>query len=357
MAALTKIAFLFVMKYGSTISLYYIKGYLIHSGSIHMSIKKALILGAGGFIGNHLAVRLRAQGYHVSGADVRLPEFSDSAADDFELGDLRDISFCQRAMHGSYDRVYQLAADMGGAGYIFTGDNDASIMSNSAQVNLNVLNVSKETRPGVLFFSSSACIYPDPMAYDDSIYAEDSAYPAQPDSEYGWEKLFSERLYQAYARNIGLNVRIARLHNIFGPLGAWDGGREKAIAAICRKVILAHDGDAIRIWGDGRQTRSFLYIDECLEGIERLMASSFSQPVNIGSDEMVTIQALTEMIIAISRKRLSIINVDGPKGVDIRTSNNKLISQVLNWAPDYPLYQGVEKTYRWIESQIKLPSP
>jgi GDP-D-mannose 3',5'-epimerase len=313
---------------------------------------KALILGAGGFIGNHLAGRLRAQGFYIKGVDIRLPEFSESAADDFEIGDLKDISFCRKVWAGSYDRVYQLAADMGGAGYIFTGDNDASIMSNSAQVNLNVLNLAKEYKPGVLFFSSSACIYPSPLQYDDAIYAEDTAYPAQPDSEYGWEKLFSERLYQAYARNFGLNVRIARLHNIFGPEGAWGGGREKAIAAICRKVILARDGDAIPIWGDGRQTRSFLYIDECLEGVERLMSSSFSQPVNIGSDEMVSIRSLTEMIIGLSGKKLSIIHIDGPKGVDIRTSNNTLISQALDWAPSYPLRQGVEKTYRWIESQI-----
>jgi GDP-D-mannose 3',5'-epimerase len=313
---------------------------------------KALILGAGGFIGNHLAVRLKAQGFYVKGADMQLPEFSESAADDFETGDLRDMAFCRKVCQGSYDRVYQLAADMGGAGFIFTGDNDASIMSNSARINLNVLEVSKEARPGVLFFSSSACIYPGPLQYDDTIYAEDTAYPAQPDSDYGWEKLFSERLYQAYSRNFSLDVRIARLHNIFGPESAWDGGREKAIAAICRKVILARDGDAIQIWGDGRQTRSFLYIDECLEGIERLMSSSFSQPINIGSDEMVTVQALTEMIIGISGKKLSIINIDGPKGVDIRTSNNKLISKALNWSPDYPLQKGVEKTYRWIESQI-----
>ena len=350
-------AFQLVLKYSTAISLHFINVYLILSDSIHLSMAKALILGAGGFIGNHLATRLKAQGFYVKGADIRLPEFSESPADHFEVGDLRDISFCQRAMHGDYDRVYQLAADMGGAGYIFTGDNDASIMSNSAQVNLNILNVSKETQPGVLFFSSSACIYPDPLQYDDTIYAEDSAYPAQPDSEYGWEKLFSERLYQAYARNFGLNVRIARLHNIFGPLGAWDGGREKAIAAICRKVILAQDGDAIRIWGDGRQTRSFLYIDECLDGIERLVSSSFAQPVNIGSDEMVTIQALTEMIIGISGRKLSIINIDGPKGVDIRTSNNKLISQALHWTPDYPLQRGVENTYRWIESQIVKINP
>jgi len=313
---------------------------------------KALILGAGGFIGNHLAKRLKVQGFYVMGVDIRQPEFSKSPVDDFQTGDLRHLAFCKSIFGQGYDRVYQLAADMGGAGYIFTGEHDAAIMSNSARINLNILDIAKETKPGVLFFSSSACIYPDPIEYNGDIYAESSAYPAQPDSEYGWEKLFSERLYLTHARNFDINVRIARLHNIFGPEGVWDGGKEKAIAAICRKVILAKNGDTIQIWGDGRQTRSFLYIDECLDGIERFVSSSFDQPLNIGSDEMVTIQALTEMIIAISGKDLLIKHIDGPKGVDIRTSNNKLISKVLHWAPDYPLHKGVQKTYRWIESQI-----
>ena len=313
---------------------------------------KALILGAGGFIGNHLVNRLKSEGVYVKGADIRLHEFSETRADEFVIGDLRDLDFCCSLFRDQYDRVYQLAADMGGAGYIFTGDHDASIMSNSARINLNVLEAARDIKPGILFFSSSACIYPDPERYDEDIYAEDSAYPAQPDSEYGWEKLFSERLYLSYARNYGLNIRIARLHNIFGTEGAWDGGKEKAIAAICRKVISAQAGDTIPIWGDGRQTRSFLYVDECIEGIERLIVSSFSQPINIGSDEMVSIQDLTQMIIDISGKNIAIKNVDGPKGVNVRTSNNELIKRKLNWAPDYPLRKGVEHTYRWIESQI-----
>ncbi len=313
---------------------------------------KVLILGAGGFIGHHLAHRLKAEGCYVVGADIRPPQFSPSPADEFHIGDLRDPAFCL-SIFGSYDRLYQLAADMGGAGYIFSGDNDASIMTNSAQINLNVLALARETKPGVLFFSSSACIYPDPMEYHPGIYAESTAYPAQPDSEYGWEKLFSERLYLAHARNFGLNVRIARLHNIFGPQGTWDGGKEKAIAAISRKVIAAADGGTVQIWGDGTQTRSFLYIDECLEGIERLVSSSFMQPLNLGSDEMVSIRALTEMIISISGRKLSIQHVEGPTGVDVRTSNNSLINNALNWRPTSPLRRGVEATYSWIESQMK----
>jgi GDP-D-mannose 3',5'-epimerase len=316
-------------------------------------MSRALILGAGGFIGNHLTRKLKSQGCYVAGADLLGPVFAENAADEFHKGDLRDMDFCRNLFGQSYDRVYQLAADMGGAGYIFTGKNDASIMSNSAQINLNVVNCAKEFKPGVLFFSSSACVYPDPQQIDDDIYAEDTAYPALPDSEYGWEKLFSERMYQAYARNFGLNVRIARLHNVFGPEGTYEGGREKAIGAICRKVIMAKDGDQIQIWGDGRQTRSFLYIGECLEGIERLVTSSFGQPVNLGSDEMITIRELTEMVIDISGKQLSIHTIDGPKGVDIRTSNNKLIIKKLNWAPSYPLRKGLEQTYRWIESRIR----
>jgi nucleoside-diphosphate-sugar epimerase len=314
-------------------------------------MQRVLILGAGGFIGGHLATRLRAEGLHVTGADLRRSVYGDST-DEFHIGDLRDMTFCREVLKSGYDRVYQLAADMGGAGYIFTGDHDASIMSNSARINLNVLHAAVEARPGMLFFASSACIYPDPSQYDETIYTEASAYPAQPDSEYGWEKLFSERLYLAHARNYGLNVRIARLHNIFGPQGVWDGGKEKAIAAICRKVILARDGDPIQIWGDGGQTRSFLYIDECLEGIERLVSAQYTQPLNIGSDEMVTIRELTEMVISISGRDLSIQHVDGPVGVGIRTSNNGLISEVLGWAPDYPLRRGVEQTYQWIRSQI-----
>jgi GDP-D-mannose 3',5'-epimerase len=267
-------------------------------------------------------------------------------------GDLRDKVFCDQVFGKGYDRIYQLAADMGGAGYIFTGDHDASIMANSAQINLHVLNRAREVSAGALFYSSSACVYPDPAAYSDTVYEESSAYPAQPDSEYGWEKLFSERLYQAHARNYGLNIRIARLHNVYGPESAWAGGKEKAIAAICRKVIQAKDGDEIQIWGNGQQTRSFLYIDECLEGIERLMLSSLSQPINIGSTEMVTIQALTELVMNISGKKLSIRHIDGPKGVGIRTSNNEMIQRELGWAPHASLREGVEQTYKWIASKI-----
>lgn len=315
-------------------------------------MRKALVLGAGGFIGSHLTKRLKLEGWHVRGVDMHLPEFSETVADEFEIGDLRDLDFCHGIFGTGYDRVYQLAADMGGAGYIFTGAHDAAIMANSAQINLNVLNRACEVQPGQMFYSSSACIYPAPAAYHDDIYEESSAYPAEPDSEYGWEKLFSERLYMAHGRNAGLNIRIARLHNVYGPEAAWDGGKEKAIAAICRKVIQARNEDEIQIWGDGLQTRSFLYIDECLDGIERLMRSSYLQPINIGSAEMVTIEALTEMIIAISGKQISIRHIDGPKGVDIRTSNNSLIKHELGWSPQYPLRKGVEQTYRWIASKI-----
>ena len=318
-------------------------------------MKKVLVLGAGGFIGSHVVNRLKSEGYYVVGVDMRRPMYSLSQADKFEVGDLRNIEFCKSILGENYARVYQLAADMGGAGYIFTGHNDANVMSNNVQINLNTLNICKDIKPDVLFFASSACIYRAPLYYDSTIYSEDTAYPAEPDSEYGWEKLFSERLYQAYSKKFRLNIRIARLHNVFGPDSEWDGGKEKAIAAICRKVIAAKEGDPIQIWGSGEQTRSFLYVDECIEGIERLVVSSFSEPMNIGSDEMLTIRALTEMIIDISGKKLYIENIDGPIGVDIRTSNNSLISQKLNWSPSYPLRTGVEKTYKWIESKI-LPA-
>lgn len=312
----------------------------------------ALVLGGGGFIGGHLIRRLTGDGYEVTAADMHLPEFSASSAQRFLVGDLRDPAFCAAVFDQSYDRIYQLAADMGGAGYIFTGQHDAAIMANSAQINLNVLRLASVKQPGVIFYASSACIYPPPSAYSGQIYEESTAYPAQPDSEYGWEKLFSERLYMAHARNAGLNVRIARLHNVFGPESAWTGGKEKAIAALCRKVITAPDGGEIEVWGDGQQTRSFLYIDECLEGIERLLRSSVADPINIGSSEMVTIQRLAEMIIAISGKSIAIRNVNGPTGVDIRTSHNARISRELHWAPSYALRSGLEETYRWIAAQI-----
>lgn len=320
-------------------------------------MKKALVLGAGGFIGSHLVCQLKDMGYYVRAADQHHPVFAASVADEFILGDLRRQVFCEEVLDQPFDRVYQLAADMGGAGYIFTGEHDAAIMSNSVQINLNIIRRAGDVIPGCIFYSSSACIYPAPSGYDDDIYAESSAYPAEPDSEYGWEKLFSERLYLAHMRNTGLNVRIARLHNVFGPGAEWQGGREKAVAAICRKVITAPDRGEIEIWGDGSQTRSFLYIEECLQGIERLMQSVVAQPVNIGSSEMVSIQDLARMIIGISGKNLAIRNIRGPVGVDIRTSHNKLIQEKLGWSPSHPLSAGVEHTYRWIAGQIASHKP
>lgn len=317
--------------------------------------KTALICGAGGFIGSHLARRLKAEGYHVRGVDLKYPEFSPTAADDFIIGDLRDPYVCQNVLDRPFDEVYQLAADMGGAGYIFTGDNDADVMHNSALINLNIIPLCVQKRVGKVFYSSSACIYPaynqqDP---DNPRCCEDSAYPAQPDSEYGWEKLFSERLYLSFQRNYGLNVRIARFHNIYGPEGVWRGGREKAPAALCRKVAETPDGGEIEIWGDGQQTRSFLYIDECLEAVRRLMASHFSEPINIGSDEMIAINDLARLVIRISGKRLSIRNIPGPQGVRGRNSDNTLIRQVLGWAPSYPLEAGICATYAWVAQQVE----
>lgn len=317
----------------------------------------ALVLGGGGFIGGHLVRRLSGEGHQVTAVDIHLPEFYQSPAERFLLGDLRDQAFCASVFDRPYDRVYQLAADMGGAGYIFTGAHDAAIMANSAQINLNVLREAVRMPPGIIFYASSACIYPPPDAYSEEAYEESTAYPAQPDSEYGWEKLFSERLYLAHARNAGLNVRIARLHNVYGPESAWAGGKEKAIAALCRKVITATEGTEIEVWGDGQQTRSFLYIDECLDGLERLILSETAEPINIGSAEMVTIQQLARMIIDISGKRLGIRNVAGPKGVDIRTSHNDRIQRELHWSPSYPLRAGLEKTYQWIKYQIRVTHP
>ncbi len=317
-------------------------------------VLRALVLGGGGFIGSHLVRRLKTEGYFVRAADLRKPEFSRTAADEFVVGDLRDQSVCRAVLDGYFDEVYQLAADMGGAGYIFTGDHDADVMHNSASINLNIVELAREHAVGKIFYSSSACMYPaynqeDP---ENPNCAESSAYPAAPDSEYGWEKLFSERVYLSYARNYGLSVRIARFHNIFGPESAWRGGREKGPAAICRKVAEARDGGAIEIWGDGFQTRSFLYIDECIEGMRRFMASDFPGPLNIGSDEMVTINQLAEMAAEISGKKLAHKHIAGPLGVRGRNSDNTLIQEKLGWAPSASLRAGMEKTYAWIVEQI-----
>jgi nucleoside-diphosphate-sugar epimerase len=321
-------------------------------------MKSALVLGAGGFIGNHLVTRLKKEGYWVRGVDLKYPEYQDkSDADDFIIGDLKDMDVIKKSFYfynrsNSFDEVYQLAADMGGAGYIFSGENDANVMHNSAMINLNVAQQAVKTKVGKIFYSSSACMYPEHNQMDPNNpnCEESSAYPANPDSEYGWEKLFSERLYLAYNRNYGLNVRIARFHNIFGPKGTWDGGKEKAPAAMCRKVINATS--EIEIWGDGNQTRSFLYIDECLEGVRRLMESDCLEPVNIGSDEMVTINELVDIACSIENKQLVRYHIDGPLGVRGRNSDNKFIKEQIGWAPDYPLSKGIEKTYNWIKTQI-----
>ena len=316
-------------------------------------MKRIAVLGAGGFIGGHLVKKLKAQGHNVYGVDLKHPEFLKSEADEFLIGDLRNQELVKSILGQDFDEVYQLAADMGGAGYIFTGDHDADIMHNSAQINMNVAETLKH-RTCKVFYSSSACIYPEENQLDaqNPNCAEASAFPANPDSEYGWEKLFSERLYMSYARNYGLNVRIARFHNIFGPLGTYKGGREKAPAAICRKVAEAQNGDKVEVWGSGEQTRSFLYIDECLEGIERLMNSSCTEPINIGSAEMISINNLTKMVIAISGKQLTIKNIDGPIGVNGRCSDNQLIASVLNWQPNYPLQKGMENLYSWVKSEL-----
>lgn len=311
------------------------------------------MLGAGGFIGAHLVKRLKSEGFWVRGVDLKYPEFSKTVADDFVIGDLRDFSLCRNVIDCHFDEIYQLAADMGGAGYIFTGENDADIMHNSAAINLNVLEAAHRRNSKNIFYSSSACIYPKYNQEDPSNpkLSEDSAYPAAPDSEYGWEKLFSERLYFAYARNHGFKVSVARFHNIFGPECTWRGGKEKAPAAICRKIALAEN--QLDVWGDGLQTRSFLYIDECLEGMTRLTRSSFGGPVNIGSEEMVTINQLALMIMQISGKKLQIVNIPGPTGVRGRNSDNRLIQKKLGWSPSQPLSKGLEKTYAWIDLQVK----
>lgn len=323
-----------------------------------MERKTALVLGAGGFIGSHLVKRLKGEGFWVRGVDLKYPEFAPTVADDFVIADLRDPANCRAVLDRRFDEIYQLAADMGGAGFVFTGENDADIMHNSALINLNVLEAAQRRNSRRIFYSGSACMYPqhnqdDP---DNPNCAEASAYPADPDSEYGWEKLFSERLYLAFQRNYAMDVRIARYHNIFGPEGTWRGGREKAPAALCRKVAEAADSDTIEVWGDGLQTRSFLFIDECLEGTTRLMRSDFTGPVNVGSDEMVTINGLVDMIAEVAGKRIQRKNVPGPEGVRGRNSDNRLIRERLGWAPSRPLKRGIEETYRWIAQQVEESS-
>ena len=353
-------------------------------------MKTALVLGAGGFIGSHMVKRLKKEGYWVRGVDLKYPEFSDTEADEFIQGDLRDKSFVERVIQYKgqqgnfyesvpyryiepFHEIYQFAADMGGAGFIFTGENDADIMQNSASINLNLLDAQQKlnetfdgsegwsecNRPCLdwitkIFYSSSACMYPEynQLDPDNPDCREESAYPAAPDSEYGWEKLFSERLYLTYSRNYGMPVCVARYHNIFGPEGTWKGGREKAPAAICRKVANAGLADTIEVWGDGEQTRSFLFIDECIEATWRLMQSDFKGPVNIGSEEMVTINELVRIAAKVAGKSIGRNHIDGPLGVRGRNSNNDLIRKELGWDYTQTLEEGIRKTYNWIEQQI-----
>ncbi|MBV8663455.1 MAG: NAD-dependent epimerase/dehydratase family protein, partial [Hyphomicrobiales bacterium] len=318
-------------------------------------MKAALVLGAGGFIGSHLVKRLKRDGMWVRGVDLKYPEFGRTEADDFVIGDLRSSDFCASVIDRRFDEIYQLAADMGGAGYIFTGEHDANVMHNSATINLNVVEAMRRRNCSRVFYSSSACMYPEYNQRDpgNPKCSEDSAYPAAPDSEYGWEKLFSERLYMAYSRNHKIESRIARYHNIFGPEGTWTGGREKAPAALCRKVAENRSG-VIDVWGPGTQTRSFLYIDECVEGTVRLMRSKFPYPVNIGSEEMVSINQLAQMIIRVSGKPIQINNVPGPVGVNGRNSDNRLIRKQLAWEPTQSLEDGIAVTYGWIAEQVAL---
>ena len=342
-------------------------------------MKTALVLGAGGFIGNHMVNRLKSEGYWVRGVDLKYPEFSKTFADHFVIADLRDYDIVRQVISYAgvsrnpyqtfamqfdrpFDEIYQFAADMGGAGYIFTGDHDADVMHNSATINLNVLDSVKvynkinKINKTKIFYSSSACIYPEhnQMNPDNPNCVESSAYPANPDSEYGWEKLFSERLYFAYNRNYGIPIRVARFHNIYGPLGTWDGGKEKAPAAICRKIAMSID-DVIDIWGDGKQTRSFLYIDDCIRAVRMFMEQdNFMGPVNIGSEEMVTINHLVVTAATVANKKIDINHIPGPVGVRGRNSDNRLIEEKMNWHPKYDLYQGLKNTYDWIEEQIVI---
>jgi nucleoside-diphosphate-sugar epimerase len=311
-----------------------------------------IVLGAGGFIGSHLVAHLKHRGDCVIGVDLKLPEFEPSKADQFILGDLRDANFCEEVFQQQFDEVYQLAADMGGAGYIYAGEHDYSIMHDSALINLNVCDQAIKSKARRLFFSSSACVYPKFNQTDPSNpnCSESSAIPAEPDSEYGWEKLFSERLYLNAQRNHAISVCIGRFHNIYGPFGPYKGGREKAVSALCRKVSDQNEGD-IEVWGDGTQTRSFLYIDDCIEGIIALMNSQESGPFNIGSEEMICIQNLAKMVIRISVKELGIKNVEGPIGVMGRNSCNDLVAESIGWFPKTSLKDGVTATFSWINNQ------
>lgn len=317
-------------------------------------MKTALVCGAGGFIGSHLVKSLKSEGFWVRGVDLKFPEFSETEADDFVVGDLRDQKLVASVVDRKFDEVYQLAADMGGAGYIFTGENDADVMFNSAMINLNVLESCRKRNSKNIFYSSSACMYPEHNQLDPNNpnCSEESAYPANPDSEYGWEKLFSERLYLSYNRNHSMNCSIARYHNIFGPQGTWMGGKEKAPAALSRKIAEAENETDIDVWGDGLQTRSFLYVDECITGTKKLLRSNFCGPVNIGSAEMISINDLAKMIIQISGKNIGIKNIPGPEGVRGRNSDNNLIKAELDWAPSQRLEDGIKKTYTWINSKV-----
>ena len=315
--------------------------------------KRALVCGAGGFIGSHMVKKLKLEGYWVRGADVKEPDFSGTEADEFLTGDLTDQAFCDDVTNIEFDEIYQFAADMGGAGYIFTGEHDADVMNNSATINLNILRNVKDYKPKI-FFSSSACMYPEHNQLDPNTpdCHEDTAYPANPDSEYGWEKLFSERLYLSYHRNYNVPVRIARYHNIFGPEGTWTGGREKAPAAICRKVAeLPQEGGTIEVWGDGLQTRSFLFVDECVEATYRLVQSDFTGPVNIGSEEMVSINGLVDIAAKVADKEVEKNHIEGPLGVRGRNSNNDLIREKLDWDYTMTLEEGIKKTYDWINEE------
>ena len=318
-------------------------------------MKTALVCGAGGFIGGHLVRRLKREGFNVRGVDRTLPEFAESEADDFVLGDLRDPIFCKDVIAQPFDEVYQLAAEIGGAEFTYVGVNDLNILLSSTQININVLQACQRSSVRRVFFSSSACIYPEHNQLNslEPNCAEATAYPAEPDSEYGWEKLFSERLFAAFGRSSDIATRIARYHNIFGPEGTWKGGREKAPAALCRKIAMARDGDTIDIIGDGKQSRSFLYISEGLEGTLRLMRSGVSEPINIGSEELVTINQLADLIMDIAGKRLIKNHIAGPVGVRGRNSNNRMIKQRLGWAPSASLRDGLERTYKWIEQQVR----